>query len=80
MENTFKGLDEEKFKKLIANDPKLRAIWKSGSNKDVLMMAKQNKTSRGSMNSHAKKVMKEFTKIKRNNPEAYMKNGNKTFH
>jgi len=37
LENTFKGLDEEKFKKLIANDPKLRAIWKSGNNKELLI-------------------------------------------
>ena len=31
------------------------------------------------MNTHAKKVMKEFTRIKKKNPDSYMKNGNKTF-
>ena len=42
IEKTFKGLDQEKFMKYAQKDPKLRAIWKSGSNKEVLMVQKVN--------------------------------------
>ena len=58
LKNTFKGLDQEKFKKHIDSDPKLRAFWKSGKNKGEIM---QSKNSQSTKNIQTKTVMNEFS-------------------